>query len=145
MLSGNECILHGYTGGLRLQRPNLPCSQYLHRHECCRIDEVYAPEVDTRARAGRHGSCRLVDRTPSPPLHRPSRQLVSVADYAEAGNEAVAGGDIAVAEAAGDIAGTAEDVIGKVFAEISEVDVGLVACQMTSRSNTMLLVGFALA
>ena len=73
MLSGNECIPYSCTGGLRLQRPNLPCSQYLYRYECCRIDEVYAREAGMRVRAGRYSSCRLADRTPSPPLRQPSR------------------------------------------------------------------------
>ena len=38
----------------------------------------------------------------------------------------------------------AKDVISKAFAEISEVDVDLVACQIRSTLSTKLLVGFAL-
>ena len=93
---------------------------------------------------GRHGSCGSVDHTPSPPLHWPSRQLVSdlvdrrasAADHAEAGNEAVA-------EAVGGIAATPEDAFGR----ISEVDVDLVGvvCQMTRTRYNMQLVVIALA
>ena len=141
MLNGSECTPRDYTGGLRLQRPNLPLLQYLHRHKCCRIDEVYAPGAGMW---GRHGSCRLVDHTRShPPPDQPSRQpvsdsvdmRVSVADHAEAGNEAVA-------ETVGDIAGTAEDVIGEAFGEISPDPVGVV-CRMLNTLSTRLTGVFA--
>ena len=45
MLNDNMCILHDFTGDLRLQRSNVPLPQYLHRHEYSRSDEVYAPET----------------------------------------------------------------------------------------------------
>ena len=90
---------------------------------------------------GMYGSCHLVDHTPSPPLDRPSRQPVSdsvdrqgvsVADYT-----AVQEADMAVAEAVDDIAGTAEDVFGEVFGEISELCLVDVVCRITNIPNTM--------
>ena len=70
---------------------------------------------------------------------------VSVADYAvtRAGNEAVV--EEAVAEAAGDIADTPRDVLGKAFGEISELDLVGAICRMLDTLNTMLTVGSTLA
>ena len=89
---------------------------------------------------GRHGSCGSVDHTPShPPLDQPSRQLVSadmrvsVADHAEAGNEALAEADIAAAE----------EVIGEAFGDIWELNLVDVVCQMMRTLKTMLLVAIA--
>ena len=91
---------------------------------------------------GRHGSCGLVDHTPSHPrLARPSRHLVS--------EGSVLVGDYAVAqadeEAVDDIAVVAEADIGKAFGKISRPDLVDVVCQMTSILHTRLTVVIALA
>ena len=57
ILNGNECNPLDYTGGLRLQRPNLPVPHDLHRHEYCRNDVVYAREAGMW---GRRSRCRLL-------------------------------------------------------------------------------------
>ena len=109
---------------------------------------MYTREAGIRVRAGRYSSYRLVDRTPSyPPLNQPSRQLVSVdmrvsvAYHAAmpAGNKAITEADIAAT--VDETTSIAKDVTSKAFAKISE---DLVACQMTSRLNTILLIELAL-